>query len=492
MPLSGRFRCILWCVFVTAVAQSRSGADSLDARFLDGLRERRLFELAEAHCIDRLNRIPAQDAAHAELTVELIRTLTLHAIHAAPGERTQLWAKARSAAATFARQSPPHTRALLVRIQDALTLLAQGELGRQEFEAGALSADQLEPARQALRQATGQLEALDKELTSEIPLRRRSPPRAGALTADELTSLSEHVQHELARAQKNRALLFERGSDDRLSLLLAGVQTLDQLLPQVADDQPLKPAIALDLAECQRLLGRYPEANELAAPLDRDGVPNALRLKARAELIRLALAQNNFDSARRLIELGRATGSQASAELDFSWFEAFLAFARAARQGQTLFISDRTPAVELARTYEREAAQAAELLDQAHGPYWGRRASQLLVTAVPRGSVQSVELLSRTAESHYLRGDFDQAIAAYDDAAGQARRSGDPRTAFELAYKAALVEQQRERPLAAADRLRILAKSLATHPQAPQAHLLAAWNVAQAARTDSTAGGLYE
>ncbi|HMC09948.1 MAG TPA: hypothetical protein VKH44_01605, partial [Pirellulaceae bacterium] len=100
--------------------------------------------------------------------------------------------------------------------------------------------------------------------------------------------------------------------------------------------------------------------------------------------------------------------------------------------------------------------------------------------------------VSRVADSHYLKGDFDQAIAAYDDAAGQATTKGDSQAAFELAYKAALVEQKRGRRIATADRLRILANSLPTHPQAAQAHLLAAWNAAQESQNDASAAGLYE
>src|SRR5262249_55830797 len=159
--------------------------------------------------------------AQAELTGELIRTLAMHAIHAPPAERDRLWAKARAAAASFLQQSPPHPRTLLVRFQDALTLLAQGELGRQELEAGGRPAERRAENRQVLRQAAALLESLDKELQRDLPLRRRTPPRAGELTADELANLAEQAQYQLARADRNRALLFDRGSDDRLSLLLA-------------------------------------------------------------------------------------------------------------------------------------------------------------------------------------------------------------------------------------------------------------------------------
>jgi hypothetical protein len=481
---------VIW--LVVALLASTARADSLDSRFLEGLRQRRLFSLAEAHCIDRLSRVPPRDPAQAELAVELTRTLALHAASVSPQNRAALWAKAHSAAADFLRQSPPHPRAVVVRFQDALTLLAQGELGRQELEAGALPAEQLEPTRQTLRQATTLLESLDKELKAEIPLRRRTRPRDGEFSADELAGLAEQVQHQLARTQKNRALLFARGSDDRLSLLLAATDTLQWALPQASGDDPLREAIQLDLAECQRLLGRQAEATDLAAALDQDGIEPATRLRARAELIRIALVENNLAAALRMMEQGGTIDGRSYPELDLAHLETLLAVAQAAGEGKRTVPTDRTPPAEAAKQYQQQAAQAADALEQTYGPYWGRRASQLLIAALPRGAMASVELLSRAADGLYLKGDLDQAIAAYDDAAAQARRKPDSQAAFELAYKAALVEQQRGRHTGAANRLRILAKNMPTHPQAAPAHLLAAWNVAQQAQSDASAASSYE
>jgi tetratricopeptide (TPR) repeat protein len=484
-------RLLVACLFVL-VAETNLSADPLDNRFLDGLRQRRLFELAEAHCTNRLSRLPPLEPAQADLTVELIRTLALHAVHSAPPDRDPLWSKAHAAAASFLRQSSLHPRAGLVRFQDALSHLARGELGRQELEAGILRGDQLEAIQQVLRQAAGHLESLTKELKGEIPLRRRTAPRPGELTADELTRLDEHVQHQLARANKNRALLFDRGSDDRVSLLLAAIDGLQRLLPQVPPAESLSTEAQLDLAECQRLLGRYEQAAELATALDQAEFPAQTRLWARAELIRVALGQSDLAAARRVMDQGRVMGDARSPELDFAWLEALLAFARTAAEGKRVLADDRTPPAELARKYQQQAADSAKFLEQTYGPHWGQRASQLLTTALPRGAVASVELLSRAADSLYLKGDFDRAIATYDDAVGQARGKSDFQSAFELAYKAALVEQQRGHHMPAANRLRILAKNMPTHPQAPQAHLLAAWNTAQQSRADPTATNDYD
>ena len=474
---------LLTPLLAIAVAFAGSGAvaaDSADARYLAGLRQRRLFELAEYYCREKLQSAPAGSAAEADLTLELIRTLAEQATHVPQPSRQPLWDKARAAAAPLIRRSPPPPRVLLVRVQDALTPLAQGELARQEWEAGLLAADQLEPARRALREATSLLEAISEELVREIPLRRRMPPRPGELTADELFGLQHDVQHQLARAQRNRALLAEAGSDDRRALLLAAIETLNRPLLQLAEDEPLRAELELDLAQCQRLLGQPAAAGRISAALDREGAPPLIRLRARAEQIRALLALKDLPAVERLVSADRMLEDQVAADLDFARFEALLALAAGSKtDGSAAFLD--------------QAAETAKSLDELHGPYWGRRANQLLVAALPRGASgrANVELIVRKADSLFLKRDFDQAIADYDDASAAARSAGNLQQGFDLAYKAALVEQHRGRHLQAASRLRILAKSLASHSQAPAAHLLAAWNAGKAAGGDAPPA-LYE
>ncbi|HEX5105030.1 MAG TPA: hypothetical protein VFV87_14520 [Pirellulaceae bacterium] len=464
-------------------------AESSDARFLDGLRQRQLFELAEEYCSYRLARSVANGPIQADLSIELIRTLALHATNVPPAERDGPWAKARSVAAEFAARKPPHPRAILVRLQDALTPLAQGELARQELEAGALTDDRLEQARAALRESRKLFDELSQELAREIPFRRRTAPEKGELSADQLFNLQQHVQYQLARAQRNQALLFAKGSDDRLALLLAAVETLQGLMSQIAADEPLMPQVQLDLSECQRLLGRLAEAEEIAGTLDREGVPPAVRLRARAELLRSAIAEEDLSAIQKLLALGREVDGEAAADLDFAWFEAFLAQARLASEGMRA--AGPKPAAEVSKQFQDQAAAAADFLEESYGPYWGRRANQLLIASLPRGGRGNVQLLARAADSLYLKGEFEQAIAAYDEAAAQARQSSDLAASFDLAYKAALIEQKRERHAQAAQRLRILSKSFATHAQAAPAHLLAAWNAAQAARDNAAAADSY-
>ena len=84
-----------------------------------------------------------------------------------------------------------------------------------------------------------------------------------------------------------------------------------------------------------------------------------------------------------------------------------------------------------------------------------------------------------------MKGEFEEAVAAYDKAAGMAEAAGNAGLRFELAYKAALVLQKRRQFAEASRRLRELSIGTISHAKASDAHLLAAWNLAQAARDDA-------
>lgn len=453
-----------------------------DERFLEGLRQRRLFELAERYCTGRLANQKLPPVQHGDLAVELIRTYTLHAANSPPDRREELWKLAREAAAEFQRQSPPHPRVILVRLQDALTLLAQGELARQELEAGAVDDAAMEPARQALRDAARLLADLDKELSREIPLRRRGQLKPEELTADELTSLQHNVHHQLARAYRNQALLYEPKSADQLAGLTRACERLQQPLTVLGPDEPLAWQIRLDLALCQRLLGNLDGAKEQIEQVDREGVDPVVRLRARAEAIRVELAANNLPQAQLLLKAGRTLEGATAADYDFALFETLLALGRAASQSK----EDAA-----AKKYQEQAIELAKFLDKTHGPYWGRRADQLLIRSQPGGAGPGIEILSRTADNLYLKKEFDQAVAAYDKAVEQARAGGDAAGAFELAYKAALVQEQRQKHSDAARRFRAAAVAFPAHQDAAAAHLRGAWNEAKEAARDAEAEQAY-
>jgi tetratricopeptide (TPR) repeat protein len=476
-PLAFRF------ILASLLFAQAAGGASDDEKFLDALRARRLFSVAEALCKERLDDQQLGPVDRAQFTIELIRTFAAAAMNAPPGDRAPLWKQARDEAAEFGRNERTSPRLVLVRMQDALTALAEAELLRQEAEVSAAQVDVPDAVRKSLRDAATLLEDLDGELTKEIPLRRRHEPKPVELSAEELASLQNHVRFQLARVRRNQALCYDKGSADRVNALTQAIELHTRLLTQVPDDDRLHWRIRLDQIVCSRLLEDYGQAARLLGALPESGIPSAVQLDARAEAVRLDLATGRPQEALKKLAAGRKIGGQVSPELDYAHLETFLALWQAA--------SDNKNESDAAK-WQKQAVGMVRLLEESHGPYWGRRAELLLVRSVRQGSgVHDLEVLVRSADDLYLRKQFDDAVAAYEQAAKKALEGMDAAQAFTLYYKAALVEQQQEHHAAAAKKLQNLALAMKVHPQAGEAHLLAAWNLARVAEADPAALAQY-
>lgn len=473
----------VWLAVLALLPWPAALAESDDARFADGLRQRRLFVLAETFCRQRLADTGLTDADRADLVIQLIRCYAARAAQSPPADRDPLWQAARQAAADFQREQAASSRRLLVRVQDALTVAARGELLRQEAELLPDSSRSLDEPKAAFREAGRLLEQLDEDLTREIPLRHRRTPSEEELSADELTNLQHQVRYQQSRVQLGLGLCYHADSDDRIAMLTQAADTLQQPLTQLAAGDPLADRLRIQLAGCYRLLGNFPAAGQAL----RDVQPAAGRaetaLEARAEAVRLKLAAGQPQQALDLLGQGRASDGRVSPELDFAHLETYLALWRAAHEQ-----SDSSQA----QNWQAKAVAMVKLIEQTHGPAWGRRSDLLLVHSIGgvRGGAD-LEVLVRTGDSLYRKGQVDEALATYEKAAATAAAAGQAGQAFQLRYKAALVDQNRQRYGSASEKLRALASGMRGEPQAAEAHLLAAWNAAQEARQDSAALRTY-
>jgi len=455
-----------------------AGADgpSTDQRFLAGLRERGLYELAETHCTKRLADPGLTEIERAELTAELARALAEQAAASPPGEREPLWQRASRATEEFIGQNPESSRLLLVRSQAALTLLDRGELARQEAELLGGDPSRYEEAKGHLRAAVARLETLDRDVEEQIRRPSPSPSQADPLSPDQLQSLRNTIQYQLARAYRNQAMCYPADSPDRANSLVKASRLLEFLAKLPADD-PLSYRSAIALVRCTRLLGEHERARQYIELLLRDEVPPAVQLEARAEAIGVLLATGRLDDALRLASQPREPGTPASPELDYAALEAYLAAWRAAVKAK----NDAR-----ARAWQDRVARQVEAIESLHGPYWGRRAELRLagyVRGAPGGG--NLEMLVRAAESAYRSGNLDEALTAYDRARAATGQQGAADRAFELGYTAAAIEHHRGHHDQALGRFRRLATSNPRHPKAPRAHLLAVHHAAQLAREDS-------
>lgn len=450
--------------------------DEEEIRFIEGLRERRLFTLAADHCRQLLGWEDLEEGARVPLTLEWIRTCFAKALHSPPEERFAAWEQARRIAADFEQDDPDRPQGLLVRVQDALTVLAWAEMHRRESEVLADPEPALETARTALREARRLLNQRQDELSERIRLRHRQPGESGELTADQLISLQHRLHFHLARTYRNRALCYPPDSEDRVAALISSVEQLNQPLQQIAESDRLIWPFQLDLALSYRLLGQVEEATPILKRIMESDAPAPVRLRARAEAARIELDGRRPEQAMRVLQAGRQLNGHTEPELDQTYLKTFLALADEA--------AGRGDPADAGRWRER-ALQLVELMHQTHGPYWGRRSDLLLLRSLgPSATGSDFEVLSRTADELYRQGQLVEAVQAYDRAAAGARAAEADERAFTLAYRAALVLQTDRQHGEARERLQALAMAKPEHPQSAAAHLLAAWNAAQAARND--------
>ena len=164
-----------------------------------------------------------------------------------------------------------------------------------------------------------------------------------------------------------------------------------------------------------------------------------------------------------LLQQPRRIENIASPELDLARLEGSLVQWQQARQ------LNQTAA---AQQWQQRAIDMVRFLESQHGAYWGRRAETRLLRIAGRDT-SNLEILHRTADDLYLKGKMEEALAAYELGAALADKAGVTSEAFQLWYKAALVEQKRQRFESYTKRLRELAAKLKTHPQASSVHLQA-------------------
>lgn len=463
------------CIGVWAYAADGSS----DGRFLAGLRARKLFELAAAYCQGRLQEPELPEARRAELTIELALTLAEQAVNSAPVDREGLWQRAAEAIERFAQQCPASPRLPLVRFQGALGLIARGELARQEAEVLTDSAASLQQAKDALRAAIRQLNALSEQIDA---LRREAStavrpgvgrPTPDLLTSVELGNLQKNVEYQLARALRNQGQCYPADSPDRANSLTQAVRLLDPL----AKLDPLHPLAwdsRLDEIVCFRLLADYATARRKLDALLAEKPPAAVVLRARAERLRLALAAGQLPEALGLLAEGRQLDGAVSAELDYAWLETFLEAWRVTAKAK-----DQAAAAQ----WWAKAMGMMQLIEQTHGPYWARRAQMLLAgraEAAADGGDLAMQI--HAAESAYRSGQPEEAIAAYDRAAALALKQDNADRAFELGYIAATIEHQRGRHDEAMRRYRQLALAMPAQQKAAEAHRLAIYHAGQLAR----------
>lgn len=459
-----------WCTI--AVLHAQTPETEQDTAFLEGLRARRLTAVAENFCKERLSWAELPVDRRVELTVQWSRAVADAALQADPDSADALWKRARDVLGNGALVLGEQPRIVLIRAQEALLELQQGEsLALQAVAAGGRT-ELLDAARNRLREGNRQLQKQVKLVTEALDRQKPGPVPPGDFNERERLNLQQNLRRQLARGHRLLAETYPAGSADRLDLLNL---SLTELTP-IADRDPTEPNVygaRLERATCLRLQGQGDAANAVLEGLAKEeALPESLRKGLLAETIRTALVRGRLAEALSAAERRNPVGDVL--ELDLAALEATLA---AWKQAQARGTAD-------AAIHRTKAGGLVNSIRERHGPYWGRRAIQLeagTAVADTAGNADP-EALARAADNFYVTGNPDEAIKNYDRASAAARNRGQAALAFDLAYKAATVEHKRQNSVPAAERFFAVALSEPQNPRAAEAHLWGIYHAGQVAR----------
>ncbi|HEY2840162.1 MAG TPA: hypothetical protein VGJ26_13490, partial [Pirellulales bacterium] len=298
---------------------------SVDARYLDALRQRRLFRLAEKFCRDRLGRKELAEPARTDLTLELSRTLVDEALQAEGASRESLFQQAIAAARDLIQAAPKNPRLPQLRVQQGLVERAWGELLRQEAETAGNAPEALTPAREHLCAAIADLR--EAGTTTTEALRAAAPlgkAKRNDWNAAELRSLDKNIQYQTARALRSLAESYPADSADRASALAQAVDLLGPL-SQLDVSEPLAWSSRLDAATCQRLLGNLESATRRLDQIVEQEPPERVAARVLCERLRVAIHEKRMDQSIEALDKWRAEDHAPLADLDYAALEIYLA-----------------------------------------------------------------------------------------------------------------------------------------------------------------------
>lgn len=475
----GRFRLRRWvvlgavCAFVLAGPISIGFAQKTeDQVFVDGLRSRQLFQLADKYIARRLAEETISATDEGNLVIELIRTRMAAAIHTDEASRAEAWNSAVAIGEDFVNNRN-HPRELVIRVQTELVRLSFGKYLAQQLAAGISGNDLRNRAIQEISNARRGLERIDRQIAIAIP---QAGSGEDALTSAELRSLQKNVQFQIARCNLEAAKLFPKDDQiNRVDALLQVMQRLDQVANQTNSQMPLWWSVQVDRLEAMRLQGRLDQVAQELNKLSTKQILNSDKRKSDVLRLQIELA---LDLGRgdpvQLVSSAKSI-KQSTPELDLSVVRLMMQTGRAASQ------------TEERDKWQQAASSMAKNVAQQHGPYWGRLAELVLIGGDSGSAVASstsLDILMGAGDEAWRKKNFDDAVKAFDKAQSQAETEGNQAIAMSAGMKAAKIFELQKLHQEAGQRLVALAEKHANHEAAASAHLSGCWNLARAAATD--------
>jgi tetratricopeptide (TPR) repeat protein len=440
------------------------GLDGPSRAYLKGLRDRRLFSVAETYCFRRLDDPELSAAERIDYTVELSRALVQHAAWRTGQEQEELWARARSVVDDELRRDPEHPRSDALRLQLTLVPAAKAQLLAWQTQIAPFDDALRSRAIEQLQSVLKTLSEIEVHLSERTRLARNPSPAdraAGAPTPGDLRDLAQEAGLTLAAINVELGRLLPAGAE-RTAAVQEAETRLGSLVRQALPDEMEWEARLLRI-QAARLGGQLDQAQSLVDALLRSEPPPFVRARGLAESIRVDLARERPDDALARLLAEQQQSPAISEELRGLNVEALLAAREAA-----LIRGDQQLADEL-------LAEAERTLQQVKGP-WGARAGALLSIArdgAAYGNDVAAKVLAGRAA--FQNGDAAAAANLYAEAVSLARAAQRADIVPELlSTRASILLQSGDYEQAARDFIAVAEDPLAGD-RAAQAHLLYAY-----------------
>jgi tetratricopeptide (TPR) repeat protein len=458
-----------WIAVLLLVNALTARADETHVKFLDQLRQRRLFSLAEGEALSRLNGDRLSIADRTFFSIELSKTLTQHAGYVSDHEQEELWQRARTVLEELLKQDGANTRSVLVEAQLATISLSEGIWLRGEITLRPFDEPLLKQAKSATTSAIEGFQSIEKSLVEPNRNPNEKKSRTSGLSGHELRALLHEVRWQLGQCYQNLADLDSSGSAERTRNAITAEQFLRQLTGVA--DEPVQSRAKILLAACSRLKGDLKRAAEMLNAIEKAD-SNLMELVADdmiAERVRLLLELKRPDEAVERLMKRRSVTKRLTGELWFLQTQSLIALREITLQKKQTELEERLTE-QIGTTLDRCENQV--------GGYWSRRCRQLwdnVQTAQKYGP--QLDSLMQQARMSYTAGRIDAALTQYASAETEAKNSGQADLAMELGFtRASILLNQKQYEAAAAEFLR-LATEYATQKRAANAHLLGTFSL---------------
>ncbi len=479
--------------------------DDREKTYVNGLIRRRIYGVAESHCLRMLNDQDITIADQTALTVQLVLIRTSIALAADQGRSDQAWRSVWRTGEEFKKQFPRHPGQILVSVQTGLAHLGRANRIARTIEAQMVAVDQIPSRTEAMleqcRAAKRVFTDVEREIERLLPEQRTKSVKDGEITPQELLTLKSNVRYQIALCQLQIAAGYrDRDTVAWRSALNDVLKRLQEVQDSVIPSRLIWWQSKVSQLECLLKLGRTDQVVRLLSILLETDPPAAILPQLIEQQLLLAITTGDQKKLKDHLENHNVAETRQWPALELARIRAAVTLSKLATDPQQQ------------RFWIRSAAQMKQAVQVRHGAWWGRQAGLTLIRATGDGNPNialrsntsplsssrnrpqtrlqpateparsaAVEILIQTALQAQRNGAPEDALKAYDRAIGQTRMATE---IIKLQIRASQILEQQSRHMEAARRLISVAASHADDPLAAATNLRGVWNMARARAKD--------